>query len=272
VRTHRVPIGLVTLFAAVWAGAALQAHATSQTAAVATGARVWVGQTSQIEEALKSAPIVRLEDIGTGVTRPRRAYLAPGGIVESFTWKVLPPGRRRGYWESDKSEVAAYELDKRLALNMVPPVVAREVNGERGAAVMWVGPVTSVKQLGGTMPAGRVPGHDVRKMQTFDNFIGNPDRNAGNLLIDAANNLILIDHSRAFVETADLPTTIERVDEELWSAIQALTVDDLSALLGPLIGDRAVKAMIERRNRMKKTIDRLVAKKGRGLVIIPSNR
>jgi len=109
-------------------------------------------------------------------------------------------------------------------------------------------------------------------MQTFDNFIGNPDRNAGNLLVDSANNLILIDHSRAFIENTALPTKIERVDEELWSAIQAVTLEDLRALLGPLIGDRAVNAMIERRNRMKKTIDALVAKRGPGLVIIPSAR
>src|SRR5205085_3462793 len=137
-----------------------------------------------------------------------------------------------------KSEIAAYELDKRLALNMVPPVVERDIDGELGAAVMWVAPVTSVKQMGGTLPAGRVPGHDVRRMQTFDNFIGNPDRNAGNILVDAANGLILIDHSRAFIEETALPITIERVDEKLWSAIQVLTFEELRALLGPLIGDR----------------------------------
>ena len=272
VRTHfRIPIGLVALLAAAWASVALRAHATLQ-ADTTAAARIWVGRTAPIEECLKSAPIVRLEDIGTGVTRPRRAYLTPCGIVESLTWKALPPGRRRGYWESYKSEIAAYELDKRLALNMVPPVVEREVDGERGAAVMWVAPVTSVKEMGGTLPASRVPGNDVRKMRTFDNFIGNPDRNAGNILVDAANHLILIDHSRAFIEDTALPVKIERVDGELWSAIQALTVDDLSALLGPLIGDRAVNAMIERRNRMKKAVDELVAKRGRALVIVPSDR
>ena len=271
-RTHpRGPIGLVAVLAAAWASVALGVHATPQPAATA-GTRIWAGRTALIEEGLRSVPIVRLEDIGTGVTRPRRAYLTPGGIVESFTWKPLRPGYRGGYWESYKSEIAAYELDKRLSLTMVPPVVERDVNGERGAAVMWVEGVTSVKEMGGTLPAGRVPGHDVRKMQTFDNFIGNPDRNAGNILVDAANNVILIDHSRAFVEKKDPPTKIERVDEELWSAIQALTVDDLRALVGPLIGDKAVHAMIERRNRMKKTIDGLVKKRGRGLVIIPSDR
>jgi len=271
-RTHPRPvIGLFPLLAAVWATAALGVHASSQADAVAA-ARIWVGQTARIEQAMKSAEIVRLEEIGTGVTRPRRAFLTPGGIVESFTWKPLPPGRRGGYWESYKSEIAAYELDKRLALNMVPPVVEREVNGERGAAVMWIDGVISVKEMGGTLRAGRVPGHDLRKMQTFDNFIGNPDRNAGNILVDAANNVILIDHSRAFIETKGLPTRIERVDEELWSAIQALKVEDLRALLGSLIGDAAVNAMVERRNRMTKAIDALVAKKGRALVIIPHGR
>jgi len=31
------------------------------------------------------------------VTRPRRAYLEPGNPIDSLVWKVLPPGRRRGY-------------------------------------------------------------------------------------------------------------------------------------------------------------------------------
>jgi hypothetical protein len=54
--------------------------------------------------------------------------------------------------------------------------------------------------------------------------------------------------------------------------IQTVTAEDLRALLDPLLGDRAVSAMIERRKVMKKTIDELVARKGRALVIIPSDR
>ena len=266
-----VSIGFAVAVGLAWTSAAPRALGAPQAVATA-GTKTWVGETARIEEGLKSAKVVRFEDLGTGVTRPRRAFVEPGGVVDSFTWKPLPPGRRGGYWESYKSEIAAYELDKRLKMNMVPPVVEREIDGERGAAVMWIDAVTSVKEMGGTLPAGRVPGHDVRKMQTFDNFIGNPDRNAGNILVDAANNVILIDHSRAFIEDKDLPNKIERVDEGLWNAIQALSAEDLRALLAPLIGDSAVKAMIERRTRMKKAVDKLVAKKGRVLVIVPSDR
>jgi hypothetical protein len=38
------------------------------------------------------------------------------------------------------------------------------------------------------------------------------------------------------------------------------------------VGDRAVSAMIERRKVMQKAIEQLVARKGRALVIIPSDR
>ena len=77
--------------------------------------------------------------------------------------------------------------------------------------------------------------------------------------------------SLASVRRADRPATkIARVDESLWTAIQAVTAEDLRALLGPLLGDRAVSAMIERRKVMKKTIDELVARKGRASSSFPA--
>jgi hypothetical protein len=39
--------------------------------------------------------------------------------------KAIQPGRYNGDWESCKSEIAAHQLDKLLALNMVPPIVEK---------------------------------------------------------------------------------------------------------------------------------------------------
>jgi hypothetical protein len=58
--------------------------------------RTWLGHEPQIEAHLARADVTSLEDIGTGVTHPRRAHLAPAAPVESFVWKVLPPSRRTG--------------------------------------------------------------------------------------------------------------------------------------------------------------------------------
>ena len=231
-------------------------------------ARIWIGHEARIEAHLKSAEVVRLEDIGTGVTKPRRAYLTPADPVGSLVWKMLPPGRPAGYWESYKSEIAAYELDKLLKMRMVPPAVERRVNGELGAAVMWVDGPKSVKQIGGKVPSGPIWGKATRKMLLFDNLIGNPDRNAGNILVGPPGELILIDHSRAFLNNRDLPNKVERVDAELWESIMALTRDDLARVLRPWIDDGAIDAILKRRTRMAAAVDKLVAKKGRALVIV----
>src|SRR5215470_9957317 len=96
-------------------------------------AKTWLGHEPQMEQHLRTAQITRLDEIGTGVTKPRRARLVPEEPFASMTWKVLPPGQRDGYWESYKSEIAAYELDKLLGLGMVPPAVERTMNGDTGA-------------------------------------------------------------------------------------------------------------------------------------------
>jgi hypothetical protein len=253
---------------AVVSSSARVAIAHPPQAATITAASGWVGQEKRIEEYLRTADVTRIEEIGTGVTRPRRAYLTPGGPFGSLTWKVVPPGRRGGHWESYKSEIAAYELDKLLGLGMVPPAVEREIKGDTGAAIMWVDGVRSVKQMGGKVPTGPAWGQPLRKMLMFDALIANDDRNAGNILVGQPGELILIDHSRAFITDLDLQK-FERVDAELWDKMKALTLEDLRRVLQPWIDPPAINAIVERRNRMVAAVDKLVAKKGKALVIIP---
>jgi hypothetical protein len=235
----------------------------------ATAARQWLGQEQRIEEHLKSAAIMRIEDIGTGVTRPRRAFLTPNEPVASLAWKVLPPGTRKGYWESYKSEIAAYELDRLLNMRMVPPAVERQIGNETGAAVMWVVGMKSVKELGGQVPSGPDWGKPIRRMQMFDSLISNIDRNAGNILIGRPGDLILIDHSRAFVTDKKLQNKVERVDAELWDRMQTLTRDNLTRALGAWLDEQAITAIITRRDAMAVEVEKQIAKRGRALVLIP---
>ena len=67
-----------------------------------------------------------------------RCTLRPGGPVARMAWKTLAPGIYRGFFASYKNEIAAYELDKLLKLDMVPPTVERQLQGITGAAQLWV--------------------------------------------------------------------------------------------------------------------------------------
>jgi hypothetical protein len=233
----------------------------------AASARVWEGRNAEYEAFLRSANVTRMTDIDVGVTHPKRAYFEPGGLVASAAWKPLRPGFLNGFWESYKSEVAAYELDKLIKLDMVPVAVERKVNGVSGAAILWL---DGLRTWTDVLPLEKPDSwsHQLARMKMFDDLIGNPDRNRGNLLVDDAWNLFLIDHSRAFIDDPSLPQVIDLVDTDLWTRIAALDEQTLQRALGAWLTASQINAMLARRDRLAATIDGLVKKNGRAAVFV----
>jgi hypothetical protein len=270
---HRLSVLVLWLFAA---GAPLFSNGpivwSQQTATEAANAKNWLDRREPLEDYLRTAEVIKMEDIGLGVTKPRRAYLAPGGPIDRMAWKTITPGIHEGYWESYKSEIAAYELDKVLGLEMIPPTIERRVKGDVGAAVMWVSPIKSFKDLGGppSPPADKLAvwNRQIIRAKMFDNLICNIDPNLGNWLVDPAWNLILIDHTRSFTTKKNMAHELTRIDRELWDRMKALTVESLTPALEKWIGKGAIRAIIERRDRMQSLIDKLVASKGEASVFV----
>jgi phosphoinositide 3-/4-kinase-like protein len=231
--------------------------------AAPASANVWNGREAEFENCLRTAKVLKVEEVPIGVTKPKRAFTEPGSICESFAWKVLPPGMHKGFWDSYKSEIAAYELDKMVGLGMVPPIVERDVQHQRGAAVLWLKGVKSWEEALRAPNKGPNWIRDVVRMKMWDNLVGNTDRNKGNILVDGAGNIFLIDHSRAFITEKKLPQKLETyVDRELWQRMQALTFESLKEKIGAWVGGSEIRAMLARRDRMQKEIDALVAVRG----------
>ena len=260
-------VGLTAAFSLLAFALAI-APALAQTApSLLTGPRVWADRVAEIEQFLKSAEVVGVEEIGVGVTKPRRATLAPGGPCDRIAWKPIIPGRYSGYWESYKSEIAAYELDKLLGMGMIPPTVEKDVKGVKGAAVMWVSPVKSFKELGGVPGLKGVSGpppaqiaswtRQITVAKMFDNLVGNIDPNLGNWLVDPSWNLILIDHTRAFTSTKDLYHQLVRVDADLWAKMKALDEPTLTTALGAWLDKGQIKSILQRRDKMQQAVDKL---------------
>jgi hypothetical protein len=245
----------------------LQAPAATAPPTDAPSARVWEGRNAEFEAYLREAPVTRVKELDLGVTHPKRAFFAPGGLAGSAAWKPLSPGFRNGYWESYKSEIAAYELDKLLDLGMIPVVVERKIDDKPGAAILWLEGVRTWTEV---LPLPK-PGswsRQIARMKLFDDLIGNSDRNKGNLLIDAAWNLYLIDHSRAFLDDRALPQTIDHVDSTLWARMEALNEASLSAAVGEWLTKSQIKSMLARRDKMAANIAALVKKHGRPAVFV----
>jgi hypothetical protein len=224
---------------------------------------IWHGHEHAIERLLAEGKVAKMESIPIGVTKPQRATLE-GEPALRFAWKPIRPGYSKGFMESYRAEIAAYRLDRMLALNMVPPIVERNMEGRNGAAVLWVENTRgwSVEKP----PQGPEPMWSLQlaRMKMFDLLIANIDRNQGNLIYDHDWHLFLIDHSRAFIGKKDLKgmAPLGRVDRALWNRMQALTMADLDLGLETWVGENEKKALLLRRDLMAKQITEMVAKRG----------
>ncbi len=214
-----------------------------------SGSKTWVGHYQEVEEYLRTAECVRMEDFGPPTVK--RCVLRPGGPVARMAWKSLPPGVYRGFKDSYKADIAAYELDKLLKMDMVPPAVERELQGHKGSATFWVEDVSQMKAGASPREADRARWEgELVRMRMFDHLIGNKDRNLANSLHDAAWNLILLDHSRAFGPDLELPIKLTRIDREFWARVQSLTRNQLDAKLRSWLDDDAIEGILNRRERM----------------------
>jgi hypothetical protein len=266
----RVSLLSITLAAALLAcaapGATQPAAASPAPVVASANCKTWLGRAAEIEDYIRTAAVFDVKPIGTGVTGPKKAKLAPGGPVEKIAWKPLKPGIRSGYYESYRSEIAAYELDKHLGLDMVPPSVKRDVDGETGVAIMWVSPTKSFKELGGvpTPPAVQLErwSRQLSRAKLFHNLVGNVDPNLGNWLVDPEWNLVLIDHSRAFTTDNRRVHVMTRVDAELWAKMQALDEATLTRVVGDWVGRREIRAILARRDRMQRDFDAMARELG----------
>jgi hypothetical protein len=255
---RRISLGALVLLASV----SLSGQSAIPAPEAGKCSLVWAGHEPEIEQLLAHGKVAKLDAVPIGVTKPQRATLE--GSPMRFAWKPLTPGYSKGFMESYKAEIAAYKLDRLLELNMVPPIVERNMNGKNGAAVYWVENVRpwSVEKP----PQGPEPSWSLQltRMKMFDLLIANIDRNQGNLIYDSDWHLFLIDHSRAFIGKKDLKgiAPLGRVDRELWNKMAALTLDDLDGALGKWVGNNEKKAILLRRDLMAKDIAEKVQKRG----------
>ena len=232
------------------------------------GRKIWIGREAEFEEFLKQAKVIKVDDVPVGVTKPKRAYVAPGGPAGSFVFKELMPGRKSGFFESYKSEIAAYELDKVMGMGMVPPTVERKYDGVTGSAQLWVDHCTLLRDRDTTKaPDMGAWNKQVYRQRVWDNLTANIDRNQGNLLMDDGWNLILIDHSRAFTGAMTMPFPMNKIDKEFYEKLKALDEVTIKERLGKWLFD-GPKPLLKRRDKIVEHFDKLLAQYGEAAVFV----
>ncbi len=241
------------------------------------------------EELLKTAPILRSEEIGEGVTKPYAVYLKNGDAQQKACWKN-PSGIQQGFLEGWQYEIAAYQLDKLVGLDMIPPTVEREFEGKKGALSYWVITEYSLLQVQEQkidQPKWAAPQIEKMKYLTraWDCLVANEDRTQQNVRYTKDWRTILIDHSRAFRSTKEFtdrlmfgvngikkfadgrPILFRRLPRSFVEKVKALDFQSIKTAVGPYLTDKEIEAVVKRKTLLVAEVEAMVRESGEDKVL-----
>ncbi len=241
------------------------------------------------EEFLRTAEIAGFKEIGEGVTKPFKLTLKQGDREAAACWKN-PSGMQLGFYEGWRFEIAAYRLDKLIGLNMIPPAVEREFQGQSGALVLWAENKHSLEKIVDNnirIPDSVTEHTEKMKWLTraWDSLIANEDRNQQNILYTEDWRMILIDHSRSFRATKEhtkrlmfgqrglqtsmqgTPFLFRRLPRSFVDRIRELSFETIRAAVGEYLTDEEIRAVLARRDLLLKEIRQMVREQGEAAVL-----
>ncbi|MGZ5488849.1 MAG: hypothetical protein ACXWF4_10000 [Candidatus Aminicenantales bacterium] len=240
------------------------------------------------EDFLKTAKVTAQKQLtgAEAVTNPWILTLEKDGVKHQAVWKDVYGLRVKGFKETWKGEIAAYRLSRALGLNMVPPTVEREFQGNRGSCQMfvdyWNNLETILKKK--INPPGIKALYFARELclqRAFDNLVYNIDRHQRNYLLMEDWRMILIDHSRSFGFDKKARTDLiydekfkegpqfimETLPRTFYEALKGLTTESIRSTVGEYLSDDEIAAALARRDLIMAWLDNRIAKLGEDKVI-----
>ncbi len=236
------------------------------------------------ETFLLKAKITGAQDLGEGVTRPKKLRLERDGVVAYGVWK-RPSFSGSGRFDRWEHEVAAYRLDKLLGLDMVPPAVERSYHGYAGSLVLWM----DLSRSGLTPEEGDPNAADSLRQvaekatslqRAFDSLMANADRTLQNLRYTEDGRLILIDHSQCFRDlppytdrllypvTADPNERgVTRLPRRFVERLRSLTPAKVRAAVEDYLTSSEIEELLVRRDLLLRGLDDLVRARGEERVL-----
>ena len=240
----------------------------------------------EAESFLRNAAIVSRKPIGIGITRPEKVTLSDGIRTHHAVWKTVNEfrhglkrspggGVQIGETDSYRYEIAAYELDRLLGLELVPPTVLREIDGRQGSLQLWVErgfDELERRELGLEAPDVILWSNRLSALRIFQHLIYDSDfKNIRNILYDESFRIYSIDHSRAFRTYSELleEQRLLRFSRDLLAQLSSLERNDLDAALGQWLSEAEIEGVLARRSMILTRAASLVDDLGAERVIYP---
>jgi hypothetical protein len=227
---------------------------------------------SEMEEFLLHAKVIKTKGASKGITGSLRATLTDGKLTHDAHIQTIDEekaqfqgeqGTEFNFRDTWRFNVAAYRLDRIIAMNMIPVSVERRYGYQSAAYTWWVDDVMMEEgeRLKRKIEAPNVEAwnQQMQLVRLFDQLIANVDRNVGNLIITKDWRVIPIDHTRAFRRNHELKSAanVTRGDRVVVEHLKTLDRETLKKSIGKYITTFELDALLARRDAILKRLDSL---------------
>ena len=240
-------------------------------------------QEEELLDFLRIGRVTVLGKVGEGITGARKVLVQKDGLRVHAIFRDVRVAQLSGSGQNPMRlrddcifECAAYELNRLLGLDLVPPVVERKVLGTLGTLQVWIEGAETEKRRKKRGSPARDKVSLARQGQIiliFDNLIFNDDRNSGNILHGPDGKVWMIDHTRSFRTDEELPYPggVESCETTLWRRLRSLKLSELRKTLRPYLRPAEVQALIERKRKLVELLQDIIDQKGEEVALFTVN-
>ncbi len=233
-----------------------------------------VSQAAELEKFLRVAEVVDVKkEVSAGRSRPWIVTLADRGVRHRAFFKYFDYRRPLPGPHSYKYELAAYELAKLLAVEIVPPVVERKIENRTGSLQIFLEGCVSEqdrrrKKLEPPDPAAFAKALD--GVRVFEALVNDECMNYTDLFVHKDDwRLCRVDFSEAFEPSAELreDCPITACSRKLYDGLLRLNDAQVETAMKPYLNDSETRALLTRRGLLLEKIKTLIAEKGEASVL-----
>jgi hypothetical protein len=231
-------------------------------------------QMKSLEKFLREATVVSVDkNIVGGRTAPWIITLNDGKTEHRAMFKYVDSQRPQLAPDSYKYELAAYELTKLLGIEIMPPVVKREINGVPGSLQIFMeGCIREQDRERKKLepPDPKAFRDAMEEIKIFENLAFDECQDKADMLVHQDTwKVCRVDFSEAFFPSSELlrGCEITRCSRQLYQGLLRLNDDVLSSAMKPYLNDEEINALLQRKNLILEKIKKLIEDKGEEAVL-----
>src|SRR4030042_6306407 len=228
---------------------------------------------ASLEKALRECRVVSIKKDEPGRTSPWSITFAEGCAVKRALFRYVDRPRPQPMADSYKYDIAAYELIKLLGVEMIPPVVEREIGGRKGTLQVRLENCIREKDRRRKKmepPNPKAFSNALEETKVLENLTYDECQDADDLYVHRDDwRVCRVDFSEAFAPMSELlpGCDITVCSRKLFDGLLKLDEETVRSALGRYLSIEEIGALLTRKDLIIDKIKALIGEKGEEAVL-----